>query len=274
METDYIKCCNCIDGMKDLPNDSIDLVVTSPPYDDIRSYHGYSFEFEKIAKELYRILKPGGVIVWVVNDASKNGSESGTSFRQALYFKECGFRLHDTMIWYKDTFSFPEKNKYRQCFEYMFVLSKGKPSHVNLIADRKNKWGGTMVHGTSRNVDGSTFRKSNDNKSRVAEYGVRFNVWEQPTEKANKTGHPAVFPEKLASDHIESWSNVGDVVLDPFLGSGTTARMAIMKYRHYIGFEVSEEYCDIAHNRVDNALTEREKRSAWLDELLGGNNEK
>lgn len=113
MEIDYIKCCNCIDGMKDLPNDSIDLVVTSPPYDDLRSYNGYSFEFEEIAKELYRILKPGGVIVWVVNDASKNGSESGTSFRQALYFKECGFRLHDTMIWYKDSFSFPEKTKYR-----------------------------------------------------------------------------------------------------------------------------------------------------------------
>ena len=77
-----------------------------------------------------------------------------------------------------------------------------------------------------------------------------------------------MFPEQLASDHIESWSNAGDVVLDPFLGSGTTARMAIMKYRHYIGFEVSEEYYDIAHNRVNSALTEREERSAWLDRLL------
>lgn len=206
--------------------------------------------------------------MWIVNDATKDGSESGTSMKQALFFKECGFNLHDTMIWYKDTFSFPEKNRYRQCFEYMFVLSKGKPSHVNLIADRKNKWYGSVIHGTSRGVDGETYRKSNDKKSSVSEYGVRFNVWEQPTEKANKTGHPAVFPEKLARDHILSWSNAGDIVFDPFLGSGTTARMAILNYRHYIGFEVSKEYFAISSKRIEDAKTELKKRSEWLDEIL------
>lgn len=242
---------DCLDTMHKMDDGCIDLTVTSPPYDNLREYNGYCFDFENVVKELYRITKDGGIVVWVVNDASKNGSESGTSFRQALFFKECGFNLHDTMIWYKDTFTFPEKTRYRQCFEYMFVLSKGKPSHVNLIADRKNKWAGTMVHGTSRNIDGSTFRKSNDKKSIVSEYGVRFNVWEQPTEKANKTGHPAVFPEKLASDHIESWSNAGDVVFDPFMGSGTTAKMAMLNGRKFIGCEISEEYCNIIKERLN-----------------------
>lgn len=270
IESDYIKCCDCLEGMRQLPDECIDLTVTSPPYDDLRSYNGYSFDFENIAKELYRVTRLGGCVVWIVNDSTKNGSESGTAMRQALFFKDCGFNLHDTMIWYKDTFSFPEKNRYRQCFEYMFVFSKGKPQHTHLIADRRNKWAGATIHGTSRNVDGITYRKSNDKKSNVLEYGVRFNVWEIPTEKANKTGHPAVFPERLANDHIISWSDVGDIVLDPFLGSGTTAKMAIMNYRHYIGFEISEKYSEIANNRIKTAIADRDKRSAWLDEILGG----
>lgn len=253
MEYDYIECGNCLDLMQELPDDCIDLTVTSPPYDNLREYKGYSFDFEPIAEQLYRITKPGGVIVWIVNDGTIKGSESGTSFKQALYFKECGFNLHDTMIWNKDTFNFPDPTRYGQCFEYMFVFSKGKPKAINKIADRKNKWAGAIVHGTSRNTDGTTFRKANHNKTEVKEFGERFNVWNMPTEKANKTGHPAVFPMQLAKDHILSWSNEGDIVLDPFLGSGTTVIAAIELKRHYIGFEISEEYFEIACKRLDDA---------------------
>lgn len=248
---------DCLQGLKKLSDNSIDLTVTSPPYDNLRSYKGYSFDFENIAQELYRVTKDGGVVVWIVNDATIKGSESGTSFRQALYFKEIGFRLHDTMIWRKDTLNFPDKTRYGQCFEYMFVLSKGKPKTLNKICDRKNKWAGTAIHGTSRGVDGTTFRKANDKKAIVQEYGARFNVWDISTEKANKTGHPAVFPERLAEDHIISWSNEGDTVLDIFTGSGTTPKMALLNNRNYIGFEISAEYAEIANKRVIDAYNER-----------------
>jgi site-specific DNA-methyltransferase (adenine-specific) len=237
--------------MKKLPNDFIDLTVTSPPYDNLRDYNGYSFDFETIAKELFRITKEGGVVVWVVGDAVINGSETGSSFKQALFFINCGFKLHDTMIWYKDTFSFPDNTRYRNSFEYMFIFSKGKPKKINLIKDRKNKWAGCKVHGTSRNINGETFRKSNHNKTKVKDVGVRFNVWELSTEKKNRTTHPAPFPEKLAKDHIISWSKKGDLIFDPFAGSGTTLKMAILNDRNYLGFEISKEYCDLINKRIN-----------------------
>lgn len=253
MKYDYIKCCNCIDGMKELPDECIDLVVTSPPYDNLRDYNGFDFDFKNIARELFRIVKSGGVIVWIVSDATIDGSKTGTSFKQALYFREIGFNIHDTMIWYKDTLNFPDKTRYGNCFEYMFIFSKGKPKTINKICDRRNKWAGTMVHGTSRNADGKTFRKANDKKSKVQQFGARFNVWHIPSEKKNKTGHPAVFPLNLARDHIISWSNKGDVVLDIFLGSGTTADACIQTNRHFIGFEISDEYMEIAKKRIEDS---------------------
>lgn len=254
MEMDCIMQGNNLDLLKALPDESIDMVVTSPPYDNLRDYKGYTFDFEGVVKELFRVIKTGGVIVWIVSDAMIDGSETGTSFRQALYFKECGFNIHDTMIWRKDTFTFPDATRYCQCFEYMFVFSKGKPKSVHRIEDRKNKWSGSAVHGTSRNVDGTTFRKSNDKKSNVKEYGVRFNVWDIPTEKNNKTGHPAVFPVALVRDHIISWSDEGDIILDIFMGSGTTGIACVDTNRHYIGFEISPEYCDIARKRIENHI--------------------
>ncbi len=253
---DYIKNGDCLDYLKVMPENTIDLTVTSPPYDDLRKYKGYTWDFKNIVNELFRVTKLGGVVVWIVSDATVNGSETGTSFKQALYFMETGFNLHDTMIWRKDTLNFPDKTRYGNCFEYMFVFSKGKPKTVNKICDRPNKWAGTKLHGTSRGVDGETFRKANHNKGTVKPYGARFNVWDQPTEKKNKTGHPAVYPKQLVMDHIISWSNEGDVVLDPFIGSGTTALAAIELNRHYIGYEISKEYCDIAVNRVKNKLNE------------------
>lgn len=250
MRTNYIKCGDCLELMKELPDESIDLVVTSPPYDDLRIYKGYTFDFKSIANELYRIVKQGGVIVWIVSDATINGSETGTSFKQALYFKKIGFNIHDTMIWEKDTFAFPDKTRYRNVFEYMFIFSKGIPKTINKICDRKNKYFGATIHGTSRGKDGITFRKSNDKKTNVKEYGERFNIWKNPTEKHNVYNHPAVFPETLVNDHVISWSNENDVVLDPFMGSGTTGVVCKKNNRKFIGFEISKEYCINALKRI------------------------
>lgn len=244
---------DCLEVMKAFPDKSFDLVVTSPPYDSLRDYDGFSFDFEGTAKEISRVLKDGGVCVWVVSDGTQNGSESGTSFRQALFFKEIGMNLHDTMIWEKDTFSFPDPTRYRSVFEYMFVFSKGSPKTVNLIEDRRNKTAGSSVHGTSRGSDGKTFRKSNDKKTNVKEIGVRFNVWNQINEKNNITNHPAPFPLMLVADHIKSWSNESDTVLDPFMGSGTTLLAAKQLNRNATGIEISEKYCKIAQERLDKS---------------------
>ena len=243
---------DCLDGLKQLEDNCVDLTVTSPPYDNLRKYNGYSFDFENIARELFRVTKNGGVVVWIVNDATKNGSETGTSFKQALYFKSIGFNLHDTMIWNKGSFSFPSKNCYHQVFEYMFVFSKGKPKSLNFIKDRKNLYIGQRG-ASGRNKDGIR----NKGKSYVRdEYGKRFNIWNYSIGGGHCTKdkiaykHPAIFPEKLAEDHIKSWSNEGDLILDVFSGSGTTVKMAKLNNRKYIGFEVCKEYCDIAEKRL------------------------
>lgn len=246
-----IKCGDSLELLNTIPDNCIDLIVTSPPYDNLRTYDGYTWNFHGIANELYRVLKIGGCAVWIISDATIKGSESGSSFEQALYFKSIGFNIHDTMIWQKDTLLFPDKTRYGNCFEYMFIFSKGRPKIINKICDRKNKWCGSKVHGTNRNAAGETFRKSNHNKTTISEYGARFNIWNIPTEKHNTTGHPAVFPKQLAIDHILSWSNEGDIVLDPFIGSGTTALACIDTKRNYIGFDINPKYCEIAKKRID-----------------------
>ena len=254
---------NCLDTMARMADNFIDLTVTSPPYDNLRQYNGYSFPFEDIAKELYRVTKEGGVVVWIVGDATINGSETGTSFRQALFFKECGFNLHDTML-YSKTPSFPAADgdkRYSQSFEYMFVFSKGEPMHVNLLKDRKNKWGGSQSWGktSERLKDGSIKERE---KINVQEYGYRFNNLEYATGKGNTTKdeiaylHPAMFPEKLAEDHILSWSNENDLVYDCFGGSGTTAKMAHKWRRNWILSEISSEYVKIAEKRISPYLAQ------------------
>lgn len=228
---------NCLDTMKKMENNSIDLVLTSPPYDDLRAYNGYSFNFETIAQELYRITK--STVVWVVGDQVKNGSESGTSFKQALYFKELGFNLHDTMIYEKNSPAYPasaNSNRYTQIFEYMFILTKGK-AKANLICDKPNKWAG------HKDFSGKL-------KNPVPEFSPRTNIWRYVT-SFNGVKHPAPFPEKLAHDHILTWTNEGDTVYDPFMGSGTTAVMAMKLNRNWIGSEISDEYCQIAKQRLD-----------------------
>ena len=249
---------DCLELMKDIPSGSVDLTVTSPPYDNLRTYNGnidqWSFEkFKGIAHELYRLTKQGGVVVWIVNDSTINGSETGSSFRQALFFKDVGFNLNDTMIWQKIS-PYQHKNRYIQCFEYMFVFTKGAKKSANLICDRKNKYGGTKIHGTERQANGKTKSLSPVQKAKtVKEFGARYNIWEIPPEKNNKTGHPAVFPERLAIDHIQSWSGVGDTVLDPFMGSGTTGIACIKTGRNFIGMELDKQYFDIAAKRIEEA---------------------
>lgn len=243
---------DCMDGMRQLSTKTIDLTVTSPPYDNIRNYNGYSFDWKQTIKELYRVTKQGGVVVWIVSDQTINGSESGTSFRQALFAMECGFNLHDTMIWEKESCAFPEQTRYYPNFEYMFVWSKGKPKTFNPIEDRPNKWGGAKVHGTFRNADGTLRERSTTWKEVVCkDMGCRFNVWQINTEKQNKTGHPAVFPIAIATDHILSWSNEGETVLDPFLGSGTTRIAAYDLNRNFIGYEISKQYFEQQEKRFN-----------------------
>jgi len=241
---------DCAKVLATFPDACIDLTVTSPPYDNLRTYNGYVFDFETIAQQLFRVTKPGGVVVWVVCDATVNGSETGTSFRQALFFKECGFNLHDTMIYEKIGISYPDKTRYQQAFEYMFVFSKGKPKSINLIM-RQNKLTGIKLFGKDRQADGSMRKKSGYGK-KVRDFSVRWNVW-RDMHNNRFTNHPAPFPEKLAEGHILSWSNEGDTVLDPMMGSGTTGKMAVKYDRDFIGIEISDEYLKIAEKRIHDA---------------------
>lgn len=268
---------NCLETMAKMPDNFIDLTVTSPPYDDVRMYKGFTLPLEDIAKELYRVTKDGGVVVWVVNDKTVNYCESLTSFKTAILFVEnAGFNLHDTMI-YKRTCAFPDVVRYYQDFEYMFVFSKGKPKTVNLLRQMKTE--GSLKRqknktgvGGERQTDGSLKRIDGTNaflrkeKARQDETRVKSNVWELPRGNQNSTKdkiafqHPAIFPEQLANDHIISWSNENDIVYDCFAGSGTTAKMAILNNRNWIASEISSEYCEIIKERVkiDKGLFENE----------------
>jgi len=245
---------DCLELMKRIPDGSIDLVVTSPPYDNLRTYNDsleWSFEvFKPIALELTRCLAAGGVIVWNVADATIKGSETGSSFRQALYFKdECGLNLHDTMIWNKPNNVPRPSNRYEQSFEYMFILSKGKPKSVNLIKDKTNVSFGRKLSGNLASKSGRI--KLHGSGKTVSQFGTRNNVWEINTQNGkHEYDHPAVFPIQLANDHILSWSNPGDTVLDPFMGSGTTGVACRNTGRSFIGIEKDATYFEIAKRRV------------------------
>ena len=259
---------NCVDGMKTLGDESVDLCVTSPPYDDLRSYNdssAWNFDnFKKVAEQLYRVLKIGRVVVWVVGDACVKGSETGSSFRQCLHFMDLGFLLHDTMIYEKNGSPFPARrdgNRYSQVFEYMFILSKKtKPKTANLLCDKPNRWAGYTHFGK-----GSIRQKDGTLKERqikpIPEFSPRNNIWKYNTGKNYSTKdavafeHPAIFPESLAKDHILTWSVENDLVLDPFMGSGTTAVACMETDRKYIGFEVDPTYYDVCQRRIEQHVT-------------------
>lgn len=254
---------DCIQFMNELINNDFDnifqLTVTSPPYDSLRSYTNdvvWNFDkFKEIADLLYRVTKPGGVVVWVVGDSTIKGSESGTSFKQALYFKEIGFNLHDTMIYEKSNPIPQNHNRYEQCFEYMFVFSKGKPNVFNPIRIPTLNAGKEMDWGNRKTVmDKHQCRRHRESEKLITNpTKIHKNIFTYSI-GGGKTGHPAVFPYQLAEDHILSWSNENDFVFDPFLGSGTTGLAALKNHRKFIGTEISEEYFNIAKKRIEEEL--------------------
>ena len=257
---------DCLELMKDIPDGSVDMIVTSPPYDNLRSYNGNlnwgDHVWKPVITELYRVLADGGVVVWVVGDATIKGSETGTSFRQALYFKEIGFNLHDTMIWLKPnpTPTDPKCLRYYNAFEYMFIFSKGKPKTCNYIKEKSKNAGKEFGSAPMKRADGSN-RDDRTEKLKgvkIKNYKIKSNVWEYAIGSGVSKDkiafkHPAIFPEQLAQDHILSWSNENDIVLDCFMGSGTTGKMAKLLNRNFIGIELDEEYFEIAKKRIEEA---------------------
>lgn len=254
---------NCVEVMNEMPPESVDLTVTSPPYDDLRDYKGYSFPFEDIANGLYRVTKKGGLVVWVVADKIVKGNRTMTSFKQALYFQQVGFNVHDVMIYKKKNTPFMRSNAYTNCYEFMFVFSKGSPNTFNPIKEPTVRQG----------LEKMPFNKGRDgvnNKvlSKLNEMKSRNNIWEYAVGLGGTTKdrvafqHPAVFPEKLALDHILSWTNEGDLVFDPMAGSGTTLKMAKSANRKFFGCDISLEYVDIAKERL--SILDKEQGSMLL----------
>ena len=242
--------------------ESIDAIITSPPYDDLRDYGGNHFRFVQTAKELVKVVKPGGVIVWIVGDAAKNFSESLSSFKQAIFFvEECGMNLLDTMIYEKMNIAFERfgHRTYPQSFEYMFVFSKGRPKTVNLIHDKANTRSGEVIRATIRKPNGSLVPSHSAGRF-IRENGSRGNVWRYPVGKGHSADdifaheHPAIFPDHLAADHILSWTNPGETILDPFCGSGTSLKAAKVLGRLAIGIEINRKYCEIAAARVAQGI--------------------
>jgi len=235
--------------MNSFKDDSIDLTVTSPPYDNLRKYKGFDFDFEGIAQQLYRVTKPGGVVVWVVADSVVKGSETGTSFKQALFFKEIGFNLHDTMIYEKANYIPLTHNRYEQCFEYMFVLSKGRPKTFNPIKIPCKTAGTSNNHKSEKHYENSHSMRKRESNCVVRDIKIHPNKFVYVVGSGRKTKHNAPFPQQLAEDHILSWSNIGDVVFDPMCGSGTTLEMAKIHGRHFIGIDIAKDYVSEAIDR-------------------------
>ena len=249
---------DCLKEMKKMKEKSIDLTVTSPPYDDLRKYNGFIFDYKAVLNELFRVTKDGGVVVWVVGDKTNKGSETLTSFKQALFAKEIGFNVHDTMIYQKNSYPFPMSTRYYQQFEYMFILSKGKPKTTNLLRCEAR---GRKRVSTTRNADGTTSKTKYETGHDTR---VKDNVWLFDTGYMRTTKdkiafkHPAQFPEQLAKDHILTWSNEGDIVLDPMCGSGTVCKVAFLNNREFKGIDTSKEY-------IEDICKPRLKQYGWKE---------
>lgn len=263
---------NCLEVMKEFSNDSVDMVLTSPPYDNLRTYKGYHFPFEEIAKEIYRIIKPGGVVVWVVGDATINGSETGTSFTHALGFKAVGFNIHDTMIFRKKN-PIPQiyRQRYNNEFEYMFVFSKGPvKTHNPIMVPCLHA--GLELNGTTYKNYSKTEQKRGKMAKPVKSEKIKGNIWDyvvgKNLEDQEAKGHPAPFPCELARDHISSWSNAGDLVLDPMCGSATTCKVAKELGRNFIGIDISHEYCELSRKRIGLSQDDKSHQPQLFTESL------
>ena len=249
---------DCVAGMRTLPDACVPLTVTSPPYDNLRKYGEHEFDFEAVARELWRVTIPAGVVVWVVQDAIVDGSETGTTCRQQLFFSELGFRVHNRIVMVNDGNRWPGKTRYGGSHEIALVLSKDKPRTVNLLRDAPNKHGGRLKTFVRRNWEGKT-ELTGPKSYPVATWGVRGNVWvyargfNQSSKDKRDFAHPALMPEAMAEDLIVSFSKPGELVLDPFAGAGTTAKMALLNHRRYLGFEIHEPYFEIAQRRLADA---------------------
>lgn len=253
VELNHVYCQDCVSFMKRLGEECIDLTITSPPYDDLRNYNGYSFDCDSIAEGLFRVTRPGGVVVWVVGDKTVKGNKTLTSFKQALVFQKLGFNVHDVMIYKKKNTPFMRSNAYTNCFEYMFIFSKGSPKTFHPLKEPTIRHGYEMLV-SNKKADGVNRKVL----GRLNEKKVRTNIWEYAVGLGGSTRdriafkHPAIFPERLAEDHILSWSDEGDIVFDPMCGSGTTCKMARINSRNYIGCDISQEYVDLATERLNN----------------------
>ena len=262
--------CDCVSGMQRLPDCCIPLTVTSPPYDDFREYGGHKFRFESVARELYRVTAPGGVVVWVVQDQVVNGSFTGTMHRQAVFFQELGFGIHNELTLVALNSRIPQRVRYTPTSHTAFVLGKGRPRSVNLLRDKPNKQAGTYKPTWSRRTrDGN--RETGKYGKEVACFGLRSDVWvylvgNNVTTK-DGTKHPALMPEEMAEDLIVSWSRPGDLVFDPMSGGGTTCKMALLNHRRYLGMEIHEPYVQVARARLASARAEQRRR---LDDRFGG----
>lgn len=259
MDLNRIICGDNIEVLKSFPDDFFDMSIQSPPYDNLRKYLGFSWNFEELAIQLTRVTKPGGVIIWVVGDATINGSETGSSFRQALYFKDsCKLNIHDTMI-YASKKPPLTHNRYEQEFEYLFCFSKGKPKTFNPIKV-PTLWGGSRADRPKTEKgsasDNRAIRSRDEAPRFVKADKIKGNIFEYKTGGGHSAKesiafqHPAIFPELLVHDQLISWSNEGDTILDCFNGSGTTTKVAKQLKRNFIGIEVSPEYCQIAEERL------------------------
>lgn len=262
---------DCVELMKEMSENFVDLTVTSPPYDDLRDYNGYRFDFENIAHLLYKVTKPDGIVVWVVGKKIKNGNIIPTPFLQALFFQSVGFKLHDIMIYRKRNTPFMRSNAYTNGYEFMFVLAKGKVKTFNPIKVKTARSGFEMLV-TNRKSDGKIKKVMAELKTEK----VKDNIWDYAVGLGGTTSdkiafkHPAVFPEKLAEDHILSWTNEGNIVFDPMCGSGTTLKMAKLNNRRYIGFDISEEYCEISRERLRKTNVQRKlaNKNKGVSELI------
>ena len=249
-----IYIADCVDFMQRLDDDSIPLTITSPPYDNLRDYNGYHFNFKGVAAGLYRITALGGVVVWVVGDKINSG-RTLTSFRQALHFQEIGFSIHDVMIYKKLNTPFMRSNAYTNCYEYMFILSKGSPAVFNPLKVKTQRHGIEMLVANKR-PDGINKKVP----SMLNKEKTKTNIWEYAvglggtTRDRDAFQHPAMFPEQLALDHILTWSNDNDLVFDPMCGSGTTLKMAKKAGRDYLGVDISREYVELARERLKRAI--------------------